>query len=238
MSGHSKWHNIQAHKGKQDAAKANVFTKCAKAITIAAQRGSDPATNFTLRLAIDKAKAVSMPKDNIDRAIKRGTGQDAGAAMEELLYEAFGPGGVAILIKAVTDNRNRTFPELKHIMSEHGGSMAGEGSVKWMFEYGGRILVSSEAVKNRDEFELAMIDAGASDIAEQEGVFEIRTKTEQFQTVVTWLKQQGIEPTSAELSWFPKEETPVPEEAKEELGALFAALEEHDDTADYYTNAA
>lgn len=237
MSGHSKWHNIQAHKGKQDAAKANVFTKCAKAITIAAQHGSDPTANFMLRLAIDKAKAVSMPKDNIDRAIKRGTGQDSGARMEEILYEGFGPGGVAILIKTVTDNRNRTFPELKHIIGGHGGSMGGEGSVKWMFEHGGSISITRDAIKNREEFELQMIEAGAEDIIEQEDSLVVRTKPDQFQVVLGRVKERGFAPESAELSWFPKDEVPVADDARPELQALFSKLEEHDDVEDYYTNA-
>lgn len=237
MSGHSKWHNIQAHKGKQDAAKANVFTKCAKMIMIAAQKGGDPATNFSLRLAIDKAKAVSMPKDNIDRAIKRGTGEDAGARMEEILYEAFGPGGAAILIKTVTDNRNRTFPELKHIMSEHGGSMGGEGSVKWMFEHGGSIVIPRSAVTNPEEFELKMIEAGADDIAEREDSFALRTKADQFQAVLARVKEAGFEPSSAELAWFAKDDVPVAGEAHAELSALFSELDEHDDVEDYYTNA-
>lgn len=238
MSGHSKWHNIQAHKGKQDAAKANVFTKCAKAIMIAAQRGGDPATNFSLRLAIDKAKAVSMPKDNIERAIKRGTGEDEGVRMEEILYEAFGPSGAAILIKTVTDNRNRTFPELKHIMSEHGGSMGGEGSVKWMFEHGGSIAIPKDRIKEREAFELGMIEAGADDITERDDVFLVKTKAERFQSVLAAAKESGFEPSSAELVWFPKDEVPVPPEARSELEALFGELDEHDDVEDYYTNAA
>lgn len=237
MSGHSKWHNIQAHKGKQDAAKAHVFTKCAKAITIAAQRGGDPATNFTLRLAIDKAKAVSMPKDNIDRAIKRGMGEDSGARMEEILYEGFGPGGIAILIKAVTDNRNRTFPELKHIMSEHGGSMGSEGSVKWMFEPSGSIMVLRETIANPTEFELQAIEAGADDILEQEDLWCIRTKPEQFQSVLTRVKELGYVPQHAELTWFAKDGLAVPDEARTELEALCLELEEHDDIENYYVNA-
>lgn len=134
MSGHSKWHNIQARKGKQDAKKSNIYTKLARLITVAAQKGGDPATNFSLRLAIEKAKAVSMPKDNIDKAVKRGTGElNDEAKMEETLYEAFGPGGVQIIIKALTNNKNRTVSDIKHMLSVAGGSLGGSGSVMWNF---------------------------------------------------------------------------------------------------------
>lgn len=133
MSGHSKWHNIQGRKGKQDAIRSSQFTKMAKLIAIAAKGGGDLAANFSLRLAIEKAKAVGMPKDNIDRAIKRGTGELEGAQIEEVIYEGYGPGGVAVLVKCLTDNKNRTVSDIKHIFSENGGSMAGAGSVMWRF---------------------------------------------------------------------------------------------------------
>jgi YebC/PmpR family DNA-binding regulatory protein len=155
MSGHSKWHNIQGRKGKQDAIRSNQFTKLAKGITMAAQNGGDQTTNFSLRLAIEKAKTVGMPKDNIERAIKRGTGElKDGLPMEELMYEAFGPGGTAILIKAVTDNKNRTLPEIKKILTTHGGSVGSSGSVQWMFEQWGIITLSKTLSIARDDFEL------------------------------------------------------------------------------------
>src|SRR5690349_584932 len=144
MSGHSKWHNIQARKGKQDALRSGQFTKISKLITIAAKSGGDPASNFSLRLAIDKARAVGMPKDNVERAIKRGTGELEGAQIEEVLYECYGPGGVAVLVKCLTDNKNRTVSDIKHIFSKSGGSMAGAGSVLWMFNQMGVIEISKE----------------------------------------------------------------------------------------------
>lgn len=238
MSGHSKWHNIQARKGKQDSLKANVFTKCAKVITIAAQHGGDPVMNFSLRLAIDKAKAVGMPKDNIDRAIKRGTGElNDGIKMEEIYYEGFGPGGVAILIKTVTDNRNRTLPELKHILSKHGGSIGGAGSVQWMFEQAGLIILNKELVGNKDEFELQMIEAGADDIFEDDGRVEIKIKPENFQKILSKVKESGIEPERAGVEWIAKDKVEVNPEVSDQLEKIFEALEEQDDVENYFTNA-
>ena len=238
MSGHSKWHNIQARKGKQDALKANVFTKVAKAITIAAQHGGDPTMNFSLRLAIDKGKAVGMPKDNIDRAIKRGTGElGEGIRMEELYYEGFGPGGVAILIKTVTDNRNRTLPELKHILSKHGGSIGSAGSVQWMFEQAGLIIIDKNKIGNKDEFELTMIENGAEDILEENEKIEIKTKTENFQKVLNTAKEMSIEPDRASVEWIAKDKVEVSPEISEQLEKIFEALEEQDDVEEYYTNA-
>jgi YebC/PmpR family DNA-binding regulatory protein len=238
MSGHSKWHNIQAHKGKQDALKANAFTKLAKGITLAAQKGADPSTNFSLRLLIDKAKVAGMGKDNIDRAIKRGTGELAeGARMEEILYEGFGPGKVAVLIKAITNNRNRTFPDLKHIMNEYGGTVGSEGSVQWMFDHVGLIIVPAEKITNRDDFELQAIDAGAKDITTENEEIVITTSIESFQKVLMAIKGLSIEPTRAELSWVAKDTVPVPEESRAELEAFFNALDDHDDFENYFTNA-
>ena len=242
MSGHSKWHNIQGRKGKQDAVRSNQFTKSAKMITIAAQKGADPEMNFSLRLAIDKAKAVGMPKDNIDRAIKRGTGElSDGVQMEELLYEGFGPGGTALIIKIVTDNKNRASSETKHILSKHGGNLGTTGSVQWMFELRGLIIVPLKQLEankiNEDEFELSIIDAGADDIVADGELLEIKTKPEQFQKVLTVLKNLAIEPLESGIRFLPKETMTVNEEVKARLEALFSELEEHDDVEDYYTNA-
>ncbi len=239
MSGHSKWHNIQVRKGAQDAKKANVFTKYAKAITIAAQKGGDPATNFSLRLAVDKARAVGMPKDNIDRAIKRGTGELKGEAkMEEVLYEAYGPGGVAILIKAVTDNKNRTVSDLKHILNLHGGSFGSAGSVQWMFGQWGVVVVNKEQITiNKDKLELELIEAGAEDIGDSDGDIEIKTKVENFQKVLHKLKELGIEPKDSGIRWIAKDTTEIDRDTGGELGELFTELESHDDVEDYFTNA-
>ncbi len=243
MSGHSKWHNIQAHKGKQDAKRSSQFTKLAKAITVAAARGADPATNFSLRIAIDKAKAESMPKDNIERAIKRGTGEDGvGVQMEEVLFEAYGPGGVAILIKAVTDNKNRTVPEIKHILSEHGGTLGSSGSVQWMFGQSGMIAITADQFTkisaDQDVFEMQLIEAGVEDMKDGEaGEIDIRTKVENLQKVLTVLKEHGVEPKSSGIQWIAKDTIGITKEIEETLGDLFSALEEHDDVEDYFTNA-
>lgn len=238
MSGHSKWHNIQGRKGKQDAVRSNLFTKLAKAITIAAQSGGDSTTNFALRLAIDKARIGGMPKDNIDRAIKRGTGElKEGNIMEELLYEAFGPGGFAILIKVVTDNKNRTLPELKKILSLHDASMGSVGSVQWMFEKLGIIIVNKQNIVQRDEFELQMIEAGAEDIQDEEEEIILKIKVENFQKVVQKLKELNIEPTKSGIEWIAKNLVEVNEEVQIKLEKLFEAFENHDDVEDFYTNA-
>lgn len=239
MSGHSKWHNIQQRKGKQDARRANEFTKVAKQITVAAQKsGGDPVMNFSLRIAVEKAKAISMPKDNIDRAIKRGTGEIEGAKMEEVTYEGFGPGGVAVLIKTLSDNKNRTVSDLKHILSQAGGSLGGAGSVQWMFEQAGLITVhSSQFMANRDEFDLAMIDAGAEDIKEADDEIEIKTKIENLQKVLNKLKELKIEPRESGIRWIAKDHLEVPADVQDKLADLFSELEAHDDVEDYYTNA-
>lgn len=243
MSGHSKWHNIQERKGKQDARRSSQFTKVAKTITIAAQKGGDPNMNFSLRLAIEKAKEVGMPKDNIDRAVKRGTGElNDGVQMEEALYEAFGPGGTAILIKTVTDNKNRTLSDLKHILNENGGSLGSSGSVQWMFEHKGVIFVSVDQLKknslSKDDLELKLIDAGADDILESEDDrLEIRTKVENFQKVISALKEMKVEPADSGLQWVAKDGLEVPKEIEEKLSELFSDLEDNDDVEDYYTNA-
>lgn len=245
MSGHSKWHNIQARKGKQDAKRSNLFTKFAKAITIAAQKGGgDPNMNFALRLAIEKSKEVGMPKDNIDRAIKRGTGElNDGISMEEGLYEAFGPNGVAILIKVVTDNKNRTVSDIKHILSENGGNLGGSGSVQWMFQQWGIITVPALELKklseNKEEAELLLVEIGAEDVSEgEEGFVDIKTKIENFQKVLTFLKDKDIKVKDSGLQWIAKDHLPVDEALTEKLGDLFSDLEENDDVEDYFTNAA
>ncbi len=240
MSGHSKWHNIQGRKGKQDAARSNVFTKLAKGITIAVQKGSDPQTNFSLRLAIEKAKEVSMPKDNIDRAIKRGSGElDDGQRMEELLYEGFGPGGVAIMVKAVTDNKNRTAPDMKHIFSKYGGNMGGSGSVQWMFGEWGTITIGKSYLENgRLELELALIEAGAEDIQDDDEGILIKTKVENLQKVLNKIKELDVEPLRSGIEWIAKDVVAIDEETGGKLEGLFGELEEHDDVEDYFTNAA
>jgi YebC/PmpR family DNA-binding regulatory protein len=243
MSGHSKWHNIQARKGKQDAMRGNLFTKFAKGITIAAQRGGDPSMNFTLRLAIEKAKAIGMPKDNIERAIKRGTGElNDGVKMEEIMYEAFGPSGVAILVKVVTDNKNRTLSDLKHVLNENGGNLGSAGSVQWMFQQWGLVLIAgSELAKlgSRDEAELALIEMGAEDIQNgEDGDVEVKVKVDNLQKLLASIKEKGVEVKESGLKMLAKDQVQVDEATEKKLGNLFGALEENDDVEDYFTNAA
>lgn len=240
MSGHSKWHNIQARKGKQDAMRSGQFTKISKLIALSAKNGADATMNFSLRMAIEKAKAVGMPKDNIERAIKRGTGELEGAQIEEVLYEGYGPGGVAVLVKALTDNKNRTVSDVKHIFSKHGGSMAGAGSVLWMFGQFGVISINKEqqiaSGISRDDFELSIIEAGAEDITEDKDL-EIRTKVENFQKVLATLKEINIDPIESGLRWIAKDTVEVNAEVSQSLEKLFEELEENDDVEDFFTNA-
>jgi len=239
MSGHSKWHNIQGRKGKQDALKSNVFSKYAKQITIVSrQGGGDPAVNFSLRLLVDKAKASGMPKDNIERAIKRGTGElNDGTQMEEIIFEGFGPNGTAILVKTITDNRHRTSADVKHIFNKFGSSIGGAGSVQWMFENCGLIIVDLSAITNREELEMKMIEVGADDIWEEEGLLYFKVKLVDFKHAIDLLKELAIEPVKAGIEWVAKEKVKVDSTGEEHLKKIFAELEDNDDVEDYYTNA-
>lgn len=237
MSGHSKWHNIQARKGKQDAKRGNVFSKFSKIITIAAkQGGGDPNANFSLRLAIDKAKAAGVPKDNIERAIKSGTGEDGdGKQLEELMYEGYGPGGVALLIKVVTDNKNRAASDIKHILSKNGGSLGASGCVLWMFQQWGMIEIPKEEVKDRDDFEMKMIEANVQDIAEDEDIFILKTKPEELHKVLDNIKD--YQTGDSGLEWIAKDKIKVEAEVEGRLNKLFGELEENEDVEEFYTNA-
>lgn len=237
MSGHSKWHNIQARKGKQDAVRGSHFTKISRLITLAAQKGGDPATNFSLRLAIEKAKEVSMPKDNVEKAIKRGTGELESNQIEELLYEAFGPRGVAVMIKVTTDNKNRAISDVKYMLSENGGTFGSSGSVQWMFLHLGVIEAVKPEKLDLDELEMALIDAGAEDFIEEEGLLEIKTKVENLQKIQNKLKELGVEVKEAGIRWVPKDKVVVDDGVREKLEKLFSDFENNDDVSDYYTNA-
>ncbi len=242
MSGHSKWHNIQGKKGKADKARANAFTKVSKAITVAAQNGGgDPAMNFSLRLAIDKAKEVNMPKDNIDRAVKKGTGElKDGAVLQEVVYEGYGPGGVAMLIESVTDNTNRALTEIKNAFTKIGGSLGSKGAVAWQFEYKAVLRISAEKkqeIKNWEELELALMDAGVDDIRESEDGVELIGPKEKFQAMNEVLHKAGINPDSAGLEWMAKETMELSEEQSQVLTELVDALYDLDDVKEVYTTA-
>lgn len=240
MARHSKWHNIQERKGKQDKKRGVTFTKLARFITIAAQNGGDPEMNFSLRLAIEKARAANMPKDNIDRAIKKGTGELAGEALDELTYEGFAPGGVAMLIDVVTDNKNRSVGDVKMIAHKNGGTIGGPGSVQWQFDRRGVVRVgASEAalhLPDQENIELALIEAGAIDITWDENGLEIISTIENLKKVTAALSNFRLVPNESGLEWVARETAEVDEETANQVMNLIDALEEHDDVRAVYTN--
>jgi len=241
MSGHSKWHNIQKRKGAVDAKRGNAFGKLAKGITVAAREGGgDPLFNFRLRVAVDAAKAVNMPKDNIDRAIKRGTGAGGEGQIDEVIYEGFGPGGVALLIACLTDNRTRTVAEVKRIMSKLGGTVGNPGSVMWMFDHKGVVMILDlTQIKNRDAFDLAMIDAGAEDLREDEDGLQVVCGIRDLPAVSQAVESQGVKLDGAGIEYLAKELMTVGDpEAQKQLDLLLEALDENDDVDAVYTNAA
>ncbi len=241
MSGHSKWANIRVRKGAQDAKRGKIFTRHAKLIQIAAQRGGDPATNTALRLAIDNAKAESVPNANIDRAIKKGTGELKGAGqMEELLYEAYGPAGTAYIIECLSDNRNRTASNVRTAIQKNGGRVADGGSVAWMFERKGLVVAERPAssTQSLEELELELIDFGADDIAEQDKVLRVVTSVTNWKPVADFLKGNGWSVLSSGLSYIPKQKAPVSDDAAaEKVHAFMEAIEEDEDVSEVHTNA-
>ena len=229
MSGHSKWHSIKHKKGALDAKRGKLFTKFIKEITVAARTGGgDPDGNARLRKAVLDAKAGNMPNETIDRAIRRGTGEEEGVTYEEITYEGYGPGGVALLIESMTDNRNRTVAEIRHIFSKNGGNLAAAGAVAWMFEKKGYIVVP-QAAKTEDElFEIAT-DAGAEDLRSDEDNFEIITSPGDFDSVLDAVKKAGVEPQVAEVEMVPKEYKKLEGSEAKQMVKLMEALEDHDD---------
>lgn len=229
MSGHSKWHSIKHKKGALDAKRGKLFTKFIKEITVAARSGGgDPDGNARLRKAIADAKAGNMPNDTIERAIRRGTGEEEGVHYEEVTYEGYGPGGVALLIETMTDNRNRTVAEVRHLLSKNGGNLGESGSVGWMFDKKGYIVVE-KARKPEDElFELA-IEAGADDLRDDEENFEIITSPENFESVLAAVKTAGIEPQVAEVMMVPQTYVKLEGPEARQMLKLMEAIEDHDD---------
>jgi YebC/PmpR family DNA-binding regulatory protein len=235
MSGHSKWASIKHRKKAVDAKRGALFTKLTRAITVAAREGGgDPDGNPTLALAIQKARDASMPKDNIERAIAKGTGADSDAqAFEPVVYEGYGPGGVAILVEALTDNRNRTGSEVRHMFTRYGGSLGEPGSVAWTFEKKGEIVVDGSY--SEDDL-LPAIDAGAEDVARDGDLWEIVTAPTDVNAVRQALAAEGVEIESAELVQRPTTRTPVDEDRVGALMRLIEALEEHDDVQGVHAN--
>jgi YebC/PmpR family DNA-binding regulatory protein len=237
MSGHSKWHTIKHKKGAADAKRGKIFTKLIKEITVAARTGGsgDIDSNARLRKAVSDAKAQNMPNDTIDRAIKRGTGELDGASYDEVTYEGYGPNGVAVMVEAMTDNRNRTVAEIRHIFSKNGGNMGESGSVAWMFDKKGYIVVD-KAAKSEDElFEIA-IDAGADDMQDEGDIFEIFTTPEQFDGVHDALKSAGVEPQAAEISMIPQNYIKLEGADAKTMLKLYDALDDNDDVQKVWAN--
>lgn len=236
MSGHSKWANIQHRKGRQDAKRGKVFTKAAKEIIIAAKSGGDPSGNPRLRAAIAAAKAVNLPKDKIEAAIRKGTGEDAGGDFAEVFYEGYGPGGIAIMVEAATDNKNRTVAEIRHIFSKHGGTMGENGSVSWMFERKGIISVSKDKIEEEMIMEKA-IEAGAEDVIDEGDAWIIQTAMNDFAIVRDALESAGIQMETAALEMVPTNMIAMEGDGALKLIRLMEALDENDDVQNVYANA-
>ena len=229
MSGHSKWHSIKHKKGATDAKRGKLFTKFIKEITVAARTGGgDPDSNARLRKAILDAKAGNMPNDTIDRAIRRGTGAEEGVTYDEITYEGYGPGGVALLIEAMTDNRNRTVAEIRHIFAKNGGNLGESGSVGWMFDKKGYFVVDKGAKSEDQLFDIA-IDSGAEDIRDDQDNWEIITAPENFEAVQTAIKSAGITPQVAEVEMVPQNYIKLEGSQASQMMKLMEALEDHDD---------
>ena len=236
MSGHSKWANIQHRKGRQDAKRGKEFTKAAKEIIIAAKNGGDPASNSRLRAAIAAAKSINLPKDKIEAAIRKGTGQDAGGDIIEINYEGYGPGGVAVIVETATDNRNRTVAEIRHLMSKGGGSMGENGCVSWKFERKGVIQFSKEKY-TEDQLMEAALEAGADDLRDEGDVWEIQTAMADFNAVREAFEAAGLEMISAELNQVPQTTMEVDLETARKLLRFIELLEDNDDVQNVCSDA-
>lgn len=236
MSGHSKWSTIKHKKAKVDAERGKAFTRLIKDITLAAREGGgDETSNPRLRTAIAAARAANMPTTNVERAIKKGTGDLPGVTYEEGLLEGYGPGGVAIYIEVLTDNRNRTVAEVRHILSKHGGSLAESGAVSWMFEKKGLITVPGEGL-DEDELLMIVMDAGAEDLTTEEEFFEITSSIDDLEKVRSALESNGVKVASCGLTQYPKNTVKVEGKDAEHLLKILVFLEDHDDVQQVYSN--
>jgi YebC/PmpR family DNA-binding regulatory protein len=235
MSGHSKWATIKHKKAALDAKRGKVFTRLIKEIMIAARNGGDPEANARLRTAVAAAKAVSMPADNIKRAIMRGTGELEGGQIDEILYEGYGPGGAAVLVNVATDNRNRTVSEIRHIFSKNGGNLGEQGSVSWMFERKSQIIIDAEKA-NEDQLMGIVLDVGADDIRDQDGAWEILSPPEAHDAVLQALEKAGLTPESAEIAMVPKNTIKLEGKNAQAMLKLYDVLDEHDDVQNVYGN--
>ncbi|ABK61072.1 MULTISPECIES: YebC/PmpR family DNA-binding transcriptional regulator [Clostridium] len=238
MSGHSKWHNIQAKKGKNDAAKGRIFTKIGRELILAARDGgSNPDTNAKLRDVIAKAKAANMPNDTIDRAIKKGAGELEGITYEEIVYEGYAPGGVAVMVKCLTDNRNRSAASVRHKFDKYGGNLGANGCVSYMFQRKGQLVIEKTDEIDEDELMMQALEAGAEDFSAEEEVFEITTDPEDFSAVREELEKNGYTFLEADVTMIPDVMAAVDMETAPKTQKLLDMLEEDDDVQDVYHNA-
>jgi YebC/PmpR family DNA-binding regulatory protein len=238
LSGHSKWSSIKHKKGAADAKRGKLFSKLSRGIIVAAKEGGgDPSNNLSLQNAIEKAKSYSMPKDNIDRAIAKGSGADADAdSFETIVYEGYGPEGVAVIVEALTDNRNRTAADVRHMFAKHGGNLGATGAVAWQFERLGVVAVPADGV-DEDELLLVSADGGAEDVARDGNVFQVTSPPEQLSAVRQAIEAAGLTVESAELQLVPKTTVSIDDEAKaRQVMRLIDALEDNDDVQDVYAN--
>lgn len=237
MSGHSKWHTIKHKKGAADAKRGKIFTRIIKELTIAARAGGgDPDTNPRLRTIIADAKAQNMPADNIKRAIRRGTGEEPGVSYEEAQYEAYGPGGAAVIMDVMTDNKNRTVGELRHLLTKYGGNLAETNAVAWMFTKRGYIVVSKSKAPDEEALMSAVIDAGGDDLRDDEDNWEVLSSPDTFQNVLEAVKKLGIEPDAAEVSMLPQNYLKLEGKQAQQMVRLMEALDDHDDIRHVWSN--
>ena len=236
MSGHSKWHSIKHKKGAADAKRGKLFTRIIKELTVAARDGGgDPDSNPRLRTVIADAKAGNMPADNIKRAIRRGTGEEPGVHYEEATYEGYGPGGVALLLEVLTDNKNRAVGEIRHLLTKHGGNLASTNSVAWMFDKRGYLLVEKGG-SEEEALMTAAIDAGADDFRDEDGSWEIISAPETFDAVAEAVRALGVEPTTAEVAMLPQNYVALEGKPAQQLLKLMGALEDLDDIRHVWSN--
>ncbi|MBU5670040.1 YebC/PmpR family DNA-binding transcriptional regulator [Peptoniphilus sp. MSJ-1] len=237
MSGHSKWNNIKNKKGKEDAKRGKIFTKLARQITVAAKEGGlDPDYNPSLKVAIDKAKAENMPNDNIDRAIAKAGGADSDDNFEEITYEGYGPGGVAVMVKCLTDNRNRTAPEIRHAFDKYSGNLGQPGCVSFMFDQKGQLGVEKEGL-DEDEFTLSAIDYGAEDVIDRGEAFEILTSVDDYHNVRKSLEDDGYSFIESDITYIPQTTASLTDEEDiKNMEKLIDVLEDNDDVQDVYTS--
>src|SRR5690606_29297179 len=236
MSGHSKWHTIKHKKGAADAKRGKLFTRIIKELTVAARTGGgDPDTNPRLRTIVAEAKSVNMPADNIKRAIRRGTGEEEGVSYDEVTYEGYGPGGAAVMVDTLTDNRNRTVGELRHLFGKYGGNLGETNSVGWMFERKGQITVDKSKA-DEESLMAVVLDAGADDMSDDGSAWQILTSVEAFNGVTEALKAAGVEPDSAQLAMVPQNFVKLEGKVAQQMLKLMEALEDHDDTKSVWSN--